>query len=301
MKRAAFLLFFLLLLVLVIPLSVDAQIASPQTIGCSGVDCQACNLVRLIQNVIRFIIFVSIPVLGILVAYAGFLYFSSGVSAGNIERARSIFFGALIGFIIMLGAWLIVNLIITSLAGTGFTWNRIECGKTVTSSTLAPGGKVTEKDLPKQDAIPGTGMKCFDKFCQCANCTKIDSDINVKHRGTSDTIDAEYAEGLRSLQTITGIGLQWQITEAYPPTTGIHKDGCHYNGTCTDVALIGVPHNRENIERFQEAAAKSGFCAVFETPGSCPAGVKGCLAGTGTGDHFSLYKAGYAGCTRAGL
>ncbi|HEV8666544.1 MAG TPA: hypothetical protein VN665_01700 [Candidatus Paceibacterota bacterium] len=75
----------------------------------SSTGCQACNLAQLIQNVMTFAIGIAIPIAAALFAYAGFLYITSASNLGNISKAKGIFKDALIGFLIAICAWLIIN------------------------------------------------------------------------------------------------------------------------------------------------------------------------------------------------
>lgn len=61
----------------------------------------------IIQNLLRFaLIFVVI-----IFAYAGFTYLTSGGSASKIEKAHNMLIKAVVGFVIVLSAFLIVELI----------------------------------------------------------------------------------------------------------------------------------------------------------------------------------------------
>ncbi len=76
----------------------------------------------LISNIIKFLLYMAIPIASLSFFFAGFLYLTAGGNAGKIEEAHSIFWSALMGIIIMLSAWLIINTILKGLLGpdTGF-------------------------------------------------------------------------------------------------------------------------------------------------------------------------------------
>jgi hypothetical protein len=48
-------------------------------------------------------------------AYAGYLYLTAMGNSGQISKAHTVFLDAIIGFIIMLSAWLFVDFILTAL------------------------------------------------------------------------------------------------------------------------------------------------------------------------------------------
>lgn len=78
-----------------------------------------CDFVKLmdqIKTVIDFLLFrLTLPLVAILFAYAGYLYATVGFVPGNKAKAKSIFWGVLWGFIIALSAWLIVQAVLWGL------------------------------------------------------------------------------------------------------------------------------------------------------------------------------------------
>lgn len=108
-----------------IPLVVLAQGLVP----CTGLDCQACHIAKLAQNVINFLVVVSIPIAAAMFAAAGFLYFTSGVNLKHIDWAKGIFWNAFIGFLIAISAWLVVQTILRVTLSSEFYrgWNTIQC------------------------------------------------------------------------------------------------------------------------------------------------------------------------------
>ena len=115
--------------VALIPLALVVAAEPTGLVPCTGLNCQACSVVSLIQNVIRFVMTAAIPIAAILFAYAGILYFTSGGSTGRIEKAHSIFGKVALGFILTISGWLIVETILRAvLAPTYFqNWNTITC------------------------------------------------------------------------------------------------------------------------------------------------------------------------------
>jgi hypothetical protein len=90
--------------------------------------CQACHLFALIDRVIRFLIFLAVPIATLLFAYAGVLYFTQG--AHGHQEAKAIFTDALFGFVFVLCGFLIVDTIIKTLVKGSFTgpsWQTVEC------------------------------------------------------------------------------------------------------------------------------------------------------------------------------
>jgi hypothetical protein len=83
---------------------------------CGADGCSWTDLVQLVNNVIDFLIkFIAVPISGLLFAWAGFLFLTAAGNSGQIEKAKGIFFNVLVGLIIALASWLIVNLVTTAL------------------------------------------------------------------------------------------------------------------------------------------------------------------------------------------
>lgn len=103
-----------LLVILLLVLFPTFTFAQEGLIPCDGVNvkCDFLKLIELAGNVIDFLITVSTFLAVISFMYAGFLYLTAGGNEGKIKQAHSIFWKVLWGFIIILSAWLIVELII---------------------------------------------------------------------------------------------------------------------------------------------------------------------------------------------
>lgn len=115
--------------------------ASNPLVPCNGIDCQACKLATLGQNIINFLVGLSIPLAAVMFAYAGFIYFSSSV-IDKIEKAKKIFTSVLIGFAIVIGGYLIVETILHTILNESYwkSWNQIQCvsqGARKTDATIA--------------------------------------------------------------------------------------------------------------------------------------------------------------------
>lgn len=78
-----------------------------------------CNFnyfMALLNSIIRFLLFViATPLVALIIMYTGYLYLTAGGSAGQTEKAKHILFNVVVGYIIALAAWLIVNTIVSSL------------------------------------------------------------------------------------------------------------------------------------------------------------------------------------------
>lgn len=77
-------------------------------IVCGGPDCDFNDLITLAQNLITDLIIISTFLAAIAFAYAGFLLLTSGGNEGRRKDAKTVFIKVLIGYLWILGAWLLV-------------------------------------------------------------------------------------------------------------------------------------------------------------------------------------------------
>ena len=92
-------------------------------IPCDGSTASPCDfnaLMKLIDNVIQFILFkLALPVAALMFFYAGFKLVTSGGSTEARGKAKSIFTSTVFGLVIAVGAWIIVKTILTILGYDG--------------------------------------------------------------------------------------------------------------------------------------------------------------------------------------
>lgn len=112
----------------------------------SGI-CQACNLAQLASRLMRA--FVAFAVIGsvLMLAYAGFLYVSASTNSGNIQSAKSVFSNVFIGLIIVLVAWLIIDIALRTF--TNQSLNVLTTFQCVQVKFV--GGKFTFPQTPQND------------------------------------------------------------------------------------------------------------------------------------------------------
>lgn len=91
--------------------------------GCQSV----CDLATIAQNVLNTGIYIAVFLSAILFAWAGWLYLTS-VAGSEVSRAKSIFFDVIVGLVIILAGWLVVDTLMRTLVGNGGSfgpWNKI--------------------------------------------------------------------------------------------------------------------------------------------------------------------------------
>ena len=119
--------FAVALILLLAPVFIQAATMPDRIVPCDGVDCNLCHLAQLAQNLLNTGIFVAVFLSAILFAYAGWLYLSNQ-AVGEVERAKKIFLDVVLGLVLVLGAWILVDTLMKALLGGSFLpWNNI-CG-----------------------------------------------------------------------------------------------------------------------------------------------------------------------------
>jgi len=275
-------------------------VAGQGLVTCNGEDCSACNLVSMANRVIDWLIGVLLVVFGVLITIAGFKLVLSRGDTSAYSAAKSMFTDALIGFLIILAAWIIVDTLIKGLnvqgmSGGPLPWSTVTCQNQV--DPHAPRADATRVIDPIAGRILGQSQPPSPQ-AGCANCVQLQTMVSCNNP-RSCTVDRQFAERFQSVLTASGERIQ--VTEGFPPTRQ-HQNACHSNGTCLDIVFQDRQWNQDRISRFQSAAQAQGCRAVFEPAagGSCPPGsyapgrgaANTCLPHSvtrATGNHFSLY------------
>jgi hypothetical protein len=130
MIKKVFLISFLLLLT---PYFVFAENGLlPCGPGTSEGPCKLCHFFVLISNVLELVMLRIVPFLASLMFIIGGIWFYfSGASPENKRRAQAIITSSVIGIVIILSAWVIVNTILDRSGiiemREGWQWYNIEC------------------------------------------------------------------------------------------------------------------------------------------------------------------------------
>lgn len=87
-------------------------------------DCTFGKIYTLIKNIIDFLLIdVMVPAAIISIMFAGFKYVMARGNPGEIKKAHDIFYYIVVGIVLALAAWLIVNTILIVLSGEGSQYN----------------------------------------------------------------------------------------------------------------------------------------------------------------------------------
>ena len=284
--------------------SITLRSADGQITGLDKI-CTFCDFLTLIQNILNYIWWVITPfVIVIALIWGGALMFISSTQ-GNVtqaQRGKKIIFNTLVGFVLVFGAWLIIDTIIKILGGKiasvegvrdGFgPWNKITCVAPVVSTTLPP---------PLPPPIP---PEVIAEGATAAICSKIRANNSRISYGSEDCKELLSTERVGAKRTIDdcassqspiicengcndkavckrepGVAINPKMLAALDIlgqeqsytlssiTTGSHSPAsCHYGGACVDVYV--TPRTKDSMEvlrkRMRALGASSAICETKE-------------------------------------
>lgn len=88
---------------------------SNECVGCG--ECSQCDILMVIKNIVQFILKIVGPLAILAIILGGFLYVTSGGSEERAQMAKGAITAVIVGFVIVLVAWVLVNFIIQILTG----------------------------------------------------------------------------------------------------------------------------------------------------------------------------------------
>lgn len=193
------------------PSFVEAQNFVP----CSGSECSSCHIVQMANKSIVWIIMMLFVIFAVMLFIAGFKLITSGGNSAAKSAAKNKLANVLIGLIIILLSWVLVDTVMRGLlAGgtgdiTGFgPWSEVKCDKQSepviegVGDSLANGPVAGWKDQNGNDIVPslGTGNSAIVSFAQqmdAKNCIYNQSlrnacQGNPGYTDCSDLVNAAY-------------------------------------------------------------------------------------------------------------
>lgn len=291
-KFFTFVLVGFILCVAVLPtISVAQAPGLAQLAQCSGNDCTACNLVHLANGVIQWLIGILFVVFAILVAIAGVRLVVSGGNSRALDAAKETFINAIIGFLIILSAWLIIDTVMRALVGnegrlgTGgevsgwLFWSEVEC-QVVTNATQAD-IRTLDFDLPEGAIDQGSGnagrvtistpagpQVVNINACDTTNLTTVNFlggsvTINKQFAASAGRIDAAWrARGGNSFYRVTSIGGYNCRNIA-----GTTRRSNHAYGVAIDINPAANPHTKPGDSNYGQTNMPPAFRQLFLNEG----------------------------------
>jgi hypothetical protein len=103
--------------------TLSVSIASAQgLVPCDGPDCNLGSLFKLGNNLTTFFIGFGVLYAVIMISYAGFKLVTSAGKGEALSEAKSLIWNVLVGFLIIVLAVLVVNVVLKVLTGGGFEY-----------------------------------------------------------------------------------------------------------------------------------------------------------------------------------
>ena len=118
-------------------------------IPCQGDACQLCSVIQLGQNVINFLMVLGVAVGVLMISIGGIQLVLSQGNESAKEKAKSRVWNVVIGFVIILTAYLIVNTVLTALTGKSLQGWAVSCvgGNELSSKTNMSKQKTSGVDV----------------------------------------------------------------------------------------------------------------------------------------------------------
>lgn len=274
----------------------DLVSAQGGLVPCNGEECSACHLVDMANTGIILLFGFVGMIFAVLMTIAGFGLVTSGGSQSALEAAKSKFQNAIIGLIIVMAAWLLVDTLLKSLLqggdlGTTFTgwgpWSEVQCQ--LQTQTQEWPGDPASPSATSTPSLPGPKPQT----CKGGECVPIGIPCS---NANSCTISPDLAPKLQAMHAAAGVAGA-RVTEAMPPTR-THKSVCHTQGTCIDYSKQGGMTAAE-VVKVINAANANGLRPVYEVKtqaekdslvaAGAPAGSVLVLGNWISAPHFSIY------------
>ena len=127
-----FLLIFIIIIALFLPLSVSAGFLSGPIVPCGeeGNPCELCDFFVMAKRIIQFLFEFILVIAPVFVLVGGVIILSSAGKPEQAGMGRKIITSAIVGVIIALLAWTILGMVFNALVGgEGFPWpwNEFRC------------------------------------------------------------------------------------------------------------------------------------------------------------------------------
>lgn len=98
----------------------------------TGKECTWCHLMQLIKNIVDFMMYLVFPLAAVMIVVGGIMIMTAAGSTERVAKGRQIITAAVIGLLIALLSWLILDTIIKIIApnfeaASLGPWNQLNC------------------------------------------------------------------------------------------------------------------------------------------------------------------------------
>ncbi len=197
---------------LLIPFLAQADSSWWPLVQCGGPTqdpCALCDLLELAQRVLHFAMQMAFLIVVGFIVYGGFRWIFSLGKEENIREGQKVITNAIIGLIIILSAWLIVNTVFWFITQVGVsgdyytgTWYNIECGEIDSSvpDSSVPDSSVPDNSVPDSSvpdsSVPDSSVPDSSVPDSSVPDSSIESKCNECGSGVFNVCDKEECESL---------------------------------------------------------------------------------------------------------
>ncbi len=134
--------------------------------------CRACDFIAMAQKIMEWFVLVSASIVALMFAFGGMKMVMSAGNTGEVSKGKEMMTNSIIGFIILLAAWLIVNTVLLTVTSDGKgidTWGTIQCVSNPTmSATTNTGSGTTNTGSGTTNMGGGSGVQCAKSNTACS-------------------------------------------------------------------------------------------------------------------------------------
>ena len=289
--------FALTFVFLLAPIDVSLAEEPSKFVPCEGSECSFCDLVKMANFIIIWLFGVLFLIFAIIMFSAGFGLVTSAGNQVALDAAKKKFQNALIGIVIIMAAWLLIDTLMKGLLKDGSIegwgpWSKVEC-------ILNAEAKKWEGDPETDPTAPAHGTADAPKGAVPANCSGTSCkplDPSMCKTSKSCSVSPDLADAITKFHKDAGVDGA-RVTEGMPPTRP-HKSACHQNGTCIDYSKPGGM-SADEVVRTINAAKANNLRPVYEVKteaektalvnAGAPAGNIKVLGNWIDAPHFSIY------------
>jgi hypothetical protein len=196
---------------------------------CYTGECTICDTQILALRVLNYLITLGVIIAALLFVNAGVLYVTSPGNSGNIAKAHRIFTSTVVGLIIMLAAWLLIDLIMKSLYAQGNygPWNEFLCSNASTNGAYCvekiKGMQVKGGTAPPPGPGGNPQTLCTSRASECSagTCTPYDTP-----EACATAADSELNRTLLKCSALSSTDGRLCITRTCGELTAVLAAGC---------------------------------------------------------------------------
>lgn len=224
----------------------------PEAYTCNGYagtnptqECSVCHLQVLAMNILNFIVSTSVLIAALMFLHAGTLYVLSSTNTGNIARAHRIFTVTLTGLIIILSAWLIVNIIMSTFYNTAQfgRWDTVLCTPTGTTGGPTP----PPQQPPTTPPTTGEGT-LSEEEARAALEGRVGIWESRPGATTFDGIQQTTIDGVLWMADDSGLNRSQMIITGAVDGDEYHAEGTYSHGNGYKIDLEDTPEMNNYIE-----------------------------------------------------